>query len=77
MTSIIFHDAPNWHVTRRHETQNEGLAPYMMSSKELSQHPFMAENFPLIMNGDFDPWIRERFGWNSETVPMPEQYLAK
>ena len=76
MTSNIFYDAPNWRMTTAHEVQNGGLVPDM-SNEELGQHPFMTESFPLILNGDLDPWIMDRFGWNGGIAPFPEQYAEK
>lgn len=76
MTSNIFHDAPTWRMTTPHEVQNGGLVPNM-SKEELGQYPFVTESLPLIMNGDLDPWIIERFGWNGEIAPLPEHCAEK
>jgi hypothetical protein len=43
---------------------------YDLRSEEFGQPPLMAETFPLIMTGDLDPWIMERFGYNGEVTPM-------
>jgi hypothetical protein len=75
MTSNVFHDALAWGM-RTPYAQNGGLVPDM-SNEEFNQYPFMAEGFPLIMTGDLDPWITERFCWNGETLPTLGQYPEK
>ncbi|KAJ5290720.1 Eukaryotic translation initiation factor 3 subunit B [Penicillium atrosanguineum] len=76
MTSNVFDDAPNWGMTSSHDVQNPDMTSDMRS-EEFGQPPFLAENFPLVMNGDFDPWMMQHYGWNGGIAPMSEQFSEK
>lgn len=76
MTSNVFHDAPHWGMASSHDVQNADTISDIRS-EECGQLPFLAANFPLVINSEFDPWLMHRFGWSGELAPGSEQFSGK
>ncbi|KAJ5670825.1 uncharacterized protein N7477_006188 [Penicillium maclennaniae] len=71
MTANFFHDAPHWGMASSQNTHT-GEPVSSMRTEVFDQISFLAANFPLVTNGDFDPWTMQHFGWNGDIdlVPM-------
>lgn len=69
MTLNVIHDAPNWGMPSSYDLHDNDMISDLRS-EEFGQPPLMVEKSPLVMTGDLDPWIMERFGCNGEAAPM-------
>lgn len=51
-----------------HENLEGGPPAFQGVQGELDQQALLTEDFPMVTNGELDPWIMDHFSWDGESA---------